>query len=215
MRRKIVQRFVLEDDGTGTSATYAFKLDSSLPSVKALSSLYQQVKISKIKVVVKPRYNHALGPIPFYSSNYGTWEGNTPIIDGLVFSTTPEMLTQVINYSEALNMWSAKKHSQMGRGWKRVWTPRCARQDAFLDPSTQAEIQQPGVHTIKAPYFNVNNPAIQELWTPPHLGWWVVFPQASQGYQENIKYDVYVTLYTRWKHQYYNDDVTICLKQEE
>lgn len=218
MRRKIVQRFILQDDGTGTSATYGFQLDFTLPSVKALSALYQQVKISKIKIVVKPRYNMALGPIGQYTATYGTWEGNTPIIDGLIFSTTMEQTTQVINYNEALNAWSAKKHSQMGRGWKRVFTPRVIQQTSYINSTGPTfDTVTTGHKSFKAPYFNVNNPAAGTPYPllPFHVGWWVVFPAATQGYQENIRYDVYVTLYTRWRHQYFNDDILVVPKEEE
>lgn len=216
MCRKVVQRFVLSDDGTGASSIFGFKLERSLPSVKACSALYQQVKISKIKIMVKPRYNQALGPINKFPIDYGSWEGNRPIVDGLLFSTTPAMLNQGINYNEALNMWSAKKHSQMGRGWKRVWTPRVIQQSPYLDPAQPVETTQfSGLKTMKAPYFNVNNPALtNELWLPAHMGWFVVFPKPEQPYVSAIEYDVFVTLYTKWKHQYFNDEVEIEPKPE-
>lgn len=210
MRRKIVQRFELSDDGTGTSANFGFVLDPTLPSVQACASLYEQVKISKIKIVVKPRYSQILGPIPKFITDYGSWEGDRAIIDGLLFSSTSEQVNQVINYAEASNYWSARKHSQIGKGWKRVWTPRVIRQDAYIDPFQGFDNGGFGYSTHKAPYFNVQNPALgAPTIRPTHLGWFVVFPAAEQGYPNPIKYDVWVTLYTSWKRQYFNDDVEV------
>lgn len=198
--RKIQQVFTISDNGSGSSALYAFNLGSNaspLPTVAALRTLYSHVKIRKLKIQVKPRFTEAaLG-----DTIAGEYAGNMRILDSIVFNATEFGSETPLSYEEHLQRWSVKKHSAVSQeGWKRVFTPRVIDQGTYRTSGGTTTVN---LRPITAPWFTPEAAGSITTTIPDHFGWAITFPLRTGTTPVVLNYDVYVSLYTQWKRPIY------------